>query len=360
MPEDSPQDSYAYLVRAKALADERRVAEAREAVDWALAHAGPGDVDVLVLAGVILLMVGDAHAALSVALRAADAEPDSWEAQVLRADACRILDRIPDAVAAARRAVALAPDEAEAYVALWRALARTRKGHAELAGTARRAVELGADPEQFGSSRWWLHYIPLVVAAVMIRYVHGWALAAALAGGAGLAAALWVVQARSSGSTPSGRLLSMRALARAELDRDPAKARIAALGTTSVLSFLPLTTTGFACAAGGDGAPWSTWAVGAAAGGAVVAVLVGARAVGWWYGTAFLRRDIPASGFAALQLGVVGVLVGCSVALSLLGTTSVGWWTALAAAHFLWVFVGFGLTVVGLRRERRRRAAPQM
>lgn len=355
-----PQDSYAYLVRAKALADERRAAEAREAVDWALAHAEPGEVDVLVLAGVILLMVGDAHAALSVALRAADAEPDSWEAQVLRADACRILDRIPDAVAAARRAVALAPDEAEAYVALWRALARTRKGRGELAGTARRAVELGADPAQFGSSGWWLHYIPLVVAAILIRYVHGWVLVAVLAGGALLGGALWIVQARKSGSTASGRLLSMRALARAELAADPAKVRTAALQATSPLPFLAFATTGLACAAGGDGDPWSTWAVGSVAGAALVALLVGARALRWWYGSAFLRRDIPASGFAALQLGAAGALVGGSLALSLLGTTSTGWWTAMTAAHFLSVIIGFALTVVALQRERRRRAAPQM
>jgi hypothetical protein len=357
-------DSYEYLVRAKALADVRRAAEAREAVDWALAHAEGDDVDVLVLAGVILLMLGDAHAALSVALRAVQAEPDAWEPQVLIADASRFLERIPDAVAAGRRAVALAPDEAEAQVALWRALAEVRtftgvprQTRAELAATARRAEELGADPEQFTKPRLWLKLIPFLAAFGLIRFTAGWTLVAVLAIGALLGAALWLLQARRSGATASGRVQSMRALARTELAHDPAKSRTAVLNITGFLPALPFAATAFPCAAGSDGDPWSTWSVTFAAGGAVVVLLLAARAVRWWYGEEFFRNDLLPSRVTVLHLGAVTLLVGGTLAFSLTGTTSTGWWLALVIGHFLWFFAGLGLSVGLLARDQRRRGA---
>lgn len=348
-------DSYGYLVRAKALADERRPAEAREALDWALAHAEGDDVDVLILAGVILLMLGDAHAALSVGLRAGE----SWEAQVLVADACRFLERIPDAVAAARRAVALAPDEPEAHVALWHALAQYRtfagvpeRTRAELAATALRAEELGADPGQFTKPRIWLRFLPVVVALVVVLTLDGPVLVAVLAGGALLAAGLWLLQTRRSGATASGRVQSMRALARAELARDPGKARLAVLNLSAPLPVLPFAATAFPCAAGADGDPWSTWAVFCAAGSAALAVLLAARAVRWWYGDAFLRRELLPSRVVALHLAAAALLVGGTLALSLAGTTSPAWWKALFIGHFLWFFAGLGISVRLLARKR--------
>lgn len=357
-------DSYEYLVRAKALADDRRAAEAREAVDWALAHAEGDDVDVLVLAGVILLILGDAHAALSVALRAAQAEPDGWEPQVLIADASRFLERIPDAVAAGRRAVALAPDEPEAQIALWRALAefRTIRGvpkqiRAELAATARRAEELGVDPEQFTKPSLWLKLIPFAVAFGLIRLASGWALAAVLVIGALLGAALWLLQAHRSGATASGRVQSMRALSRTEIAHDPAKSRTAVINITACLPLLPFVATAFPCAAASDGDPWSTWSVTFAVGGAVVVLLLAARAVRWWYGEEFLRRELVPSRPAALHLGAVALLLGGTLALSLAGTTSTDWWLALVIGHFLWLFTGLGLSVGLLARDQRRRGA---
>jgi hypothetical protein len=352
-PGPGTPDSYEYLVRAKALVDGRRPAEAREAVDWALAHAGRDDSDVLVLAGVLLLMLGDAHAALSVGMRAR-----GWEAQVLIADACRFLERREDAVAAARRAVALAPDEAEAHVALWRALAasgRSRGHRAELAATARLAVELGAEPRQFTAPRGWLRAVPVLVALGVVLFLDGWALLAALAVGAVLAASLWLLQARRSGTSASGRLQSMRALTRSELAHDPARARTAALNATAFLPALPFAATAFPCAAGGDGEPWSTWAVTGAAGGAVAALFLGARVLRWWYGEAFMRRELLPSRAVALQLAGVALLVGGTLALSLAGTTSGAWWTALFLAHVLWFFAGLGLAFGVLARDRRRR-----
>lgn len=350
-------DSYDYLVRAKALADERRPTEAREAVGWALAHAGSDDTEVLILAGIVLLVLGDAHAALSVALRAAEAEPDGWEPQALAADAYGMLERTPDAVAAARRAVALAPGEAEAQVALWRALAGSgRRGRrAELDAVARRAVELGADPARFRKPFLWLKVIPPLASAALVCLFDDWSLAAVLAVGAVLATGLWVAQARRSGTSASGRVLSMRSLARAEIAADPSRAGVAANHCTALLPLLPFVTTGLAAADGADGDPWSTWSVGFAAGGAVVVLLAGARAVSWWYGEAFLRGDLLPSRVAALQLGAVAALVGGALALSLAGTVRTGWWLALFLAHVGWFFAGSAVAVDLDVRDRRRR-----
>src|SRR4051812_14141612 len=75
--------SAGYLLRAWVLTQERRPAQAREAVDWALALAGPAETaDVFVLAGVVLLSLDEPHAALTVALRASGADPDGWEPSV--------------------------------------------------------------------------------------------------------------------------------------------------------------------------------------------------------------------------------------------------------------------------------------
>ncbi|MDX6332043.1 MAG: hypothetical protein QOI83_4426 [Streptomycetaceae bacterium] len=355
-------DSYDYLVRARDLAAGRRPAESREAVDWALAHARPADTGVLVLAGMVLLMLGDGPAALTVGLRAAGGDPDDWEAQVVVADACRLLVRIPESLAAARRAVALAPHEPEAQVALWRALAEYRtftgipKEHRlERDATARRAVELGADPRQFRAPRWWLPVLPAIVVGVMVPTAGGWVVGCVLALMAAVAAALWLVQARSSGTSASGRLQSLRALARADLAGDPSRTRTAVIGSGAFLPVIPFAATAFACAAGVGGHPWPDWLVAAAAGGALAALYAAARAIRWWYGADFLRRDFLPSRFAAVQLCAAGALIGTTLALSAAGVRSSAWWALLFYAHFGWFLAAFASAVALLARERRRR-----
>jgi hypothetical protein len=357
-------DSYDYLVRARDLAAGRRPAESREAVDWALAHARPADTGVLVLAGMVLLMLGDGPAALVVGRRAAEGDPDDWEAQVVVADAYRLLVRIPESLAAARRAVALAPDEPEAQVALWRALSeyRTftgipREHRPELAAAARRALELGADPGRLRASRWWLPGLPAAVAGLLALTVGGWAAAGLLVLLAAAAASLWLIQARWSGTSASGRLQALRALARSDLARDPSATRIAVIGAGAFLPAVPFAATAFACVAGADGSPWPDRLVAAAAAGAFVVLYAAVRAVRWWYGAGFLRHDFLPSRFAVLQLGTAVALVGTTLAFSLAGVRSPGCWALLFGAHFGWLLAAFAGTLVVLARERRRRAA---
>jgi tetratricopeptide (TPR) repeat protein len=355
-------DAYDYLVQARDLAAGRRPAESREAVDWALAHARPADTGVLVLAGMVLLMLGDGPAALTVGLRAAEGDPNDWEAQVVVADACRTLSRIPESLAAARRAVALAPDELEARVALWRALAEYRtltgipKEHRlELDATARRALELGADPGQFRAPKWWLPVLPAVAVGLLVPTAGGWVVGGVLAVMAAVAAALWLVQAHWSGTSGSGRLQSLRALARADLAGDPSRTRTAVINSGAFLPVIPFAATAFACAAGAGGRPWPDWLVAVAAAGALAVLYAAARAIRWWYGADFLRRDFLPSRFAAVQLCAAGGLIGTTLALSLASTRSSGWWALLFGAHFGWFLAALTGTLVALARERRRR-----
>ncbi|MDX3096134.1 hypothetical protein PV417_16505 [Streptomyces sp. ME19-03-3] len=339
--------SFGYLVRARVFAYERRADRAREAVDWALAHAEPGDLDPPLLSGLVLLMLGDAHAALGLGLRVAAADPREWRAQVLVADSCRMLSRRPEAVTAARRAVLIAPREAEAHVALARALDLSLRpaGRAERRTAVTRALELGAEPADVARRRRWPRAVPALPAAALVL----------LADPLVLAGWLWLLQARRSGSTGRGRLQTVRAVTRAELEEDPARVRAAALTTAAWLAVLPFAVTGLAAAAAADGAPWPLPAVLGAAAGAVVVLLAAARAVRWWYGDTFLRRDVLPSRHTVLQLAAAAALVGTVVALSVAQTTSRAVWSGLTAAHVLWSVVG--LLIPGLALNRARRAA---
>ncbi|MEU4093964.1 hypothetical protein [Streptomyces sp. NPDC026673] len=349
--------SFGYLVRARVFAYERRADRAREAVDWALAHAEPGDPDAPLLAGLVLLILGDAHAALGLGLRVAAADPREWRAQVLVADACRMLSRRAEAVAAARRAVLIAPREAEAQVALARALDLSARpaARAERRAVAARAVELGASPADVAGRRRWPRLVPALLVVPLVLFADLWVLTGGIAVLAALAGGLWLVQARRSGSSGRGRLQTVRALARAELNGDPARARAAALTAGAFLPVLPFAATGLAAASAADGTPWPLPAVLGVAAGAVVVLLAAARAVRWWYGDAFLQRDFLPSRHAVLQLTALVALIGTAVALSVAQATSTALWSAVTAAHVLWFAVGMLIPFLALNRARRAR-----
>ncbi|WP_461027792.1 hypothetical protein, partial [Streptomyces sparsus] len=82
--------SRGYLLRAYVHALQGEPARSREAVDWALLSMqddAPGRLDLLCLAGHVLLALGDEHRAVTVARRAAADDPDDWRPPVLLADA---------------------------------------------------------------------------------------------------------------------------------------------------------------------------------------------------------------------------------------------------------------------------------
>ncbi|SDO03637.1 tetratricopeptide repeat protein [Actinacidiphila guanduensis] len=369
--------SAGYLLRAWVLAQEQRPAEARDAVDWALAIAGPGEAgDVFVLAGVVLLSLDEAHAALTVALRATGADPDGWEPSVLLSDVYRRLGRVPDAVAAARRAAALAPDEPEAQVALARSLSAGRsplgripRAHrAEHRAAVERALALGAVPGQLvaprgGALLGGMGFV-LFLGVQLYRIETGgtWEL---LAGGVVLAATFALVatlvniSARRTGISARSRLRGIRATTRTEMVGDEWLWRIAAVHVAAVMPLPVLVTTGLIAARAWHGHPWPLWAAALMAGLALAGVCAIVLAVPWWYGGMFARRIARYGGLFRIQLTAVGLLVGTTLALAVRGrATTTDTWASVAAAHLTWTVGGWlAATALSARLQSHRRRA---
>jgi hypothetical protein len=367
--------SAGYLLRAWVLAQERRSAEARESVDWALALAGPGETaDVFVLAGVVLLSLDETHAALTVALRAAGAEPDGWEPSVLLSDVYRRLGRTPDAVAAARRAVALAPYEAEARVALARSLSATRglfgrlprRYRAEYVSAAELALTLGADRGQLTAPRggaliggiclalFWgvqLYRIEtggtwqLVAGAVVLAVVFA------------LIAVLVKAGTRRSGVSARTRLRGIRATTRTELAGDDWLWRIGAAHVGAALPLPVLVTTGLVADRAARGHHWPLWAAATAAAAGLGAVLVILLGVRWWYGTALARRMLRYGRLIPCQLLAAGLLACSTLALAARGHAPAWQWATLAVAHLAWTIGGWCAALILVWRLQTRRQA---
>lgn len=360
--------SLGYLLRAYVYALQGQHARSREAVDWALLLREGDPVDVLCLAGHVLLSLGDEHRAVSIAQQATAAAPDDWRPRVLLADAYRDLDRIAESVAAARRAVALAPHEADTHLALARSLTlRPRGNHDERQRAWAAAEQLGADVGEAAGAAdaasariaWWrrLRWLPGVLIFVVLQALAAvdWRLAVALIGVLVTAlAVLWMLGARRTGVRLGDRVQAARTASRAELAADPGGERYALLTAVVGLPVVPFATTGFLTAAAADGAPWSAdRAVLAAL--AVGAVLCGMAAlVRWWHGEDFLRRVVLRSPLTEVRLVAVLLLSGGAIGLSLAGVGTGVWWDALFFAHLGWFVVGLALTGRLLVRERRR------
>ncbi|MYS22310.1 Tetratricopeptide repeat-containing protein [Streptomyces sp. DvalAA-14] len=370
--------SAGYLLRAWVLTQEQRPAAAREAVDWALALAGPAEAaDVFVLAGVVLLSLDEPHAALTVALRAGGVEPDGWEPSVLLSDVYRRLGRVPDAVAAARRAVAVAPYEAEAQVALARSLSATRglsgrlprRHRTEHESAVERALTLGVEAGQLVAPRGGALLggigLALFWAVQLYRIETGdsWQLipaAVVLAATFVLIAVLVKAGTRRSGVGPRARLRGIRATTRAELAGDDWLWRIGAAHVGAVLPIPVLLSTGMVADRARGDHDWPPWAVGTAAVagcGAVLLILYGAR---WWYGDWLARRMVRYGRIVAVQLAVGGALAAGTVALAARGQVP-GWqWSALAVAHLAWTVLSWcAVMVLTWRLQARRRQALQ-
>ncbi|MFI1095103.1 hypothetical protein [Streptomyces sp. NPDC020917] len=368
--------SAGYLLRAWVLTQERRPAQAREAVDWALAHAGPAEAaDVFVLAGVVLLSLDEAHAALTVALRAYGADPDGWEPSVLLSDVYRRLGRLPDAVAAARRAVAAAPREPEAQVALARSLSAgrgltgriPRRHRAEHAEVARRALALGADPGQLTAPRGGMVIggvgLALFWATQFYRIETGgtWQL---IAGGAVVAVTFVIIAlvvragTRRSGVTARARLRSIRATTRTEMAGDSWLWRISAVHVSASLPLPVLLTTGLVADRGWHGRTWPLWADVPIALTGLLGVLLLVSAVPWWYGAALARRILHYNGLVRLHLAAAAALAGGTLALAARGDASHGEWAFLAVGHLVWTVGGWAaaLLMAGRLQSRRRQA----
>lgn len=364
--------SAGYLLRAWILAQEKRHAQARETVDWALAIAGPAEAaDVFVLAGVVLLALDEAHAALTVALRATGADPDGWEPAVLLSDVYRRLGRVPDAVVAARRAVLLAPHEAEAHVALARSLTAgrgvlgriPRRHRAEHQRAVERALILGASPAELTAPRTGAAIGAAAMALLFglqlfrIEGGDGWGFVAAGVGalmGITLIAVFAVSAGRRSGMPVGHRLRGIRATVRTELAGDPGLRRIREMNAVAALPLIPLLTTALPSDRASQGHPWPPWAVALVAGIALPLLLAVALSVSWWYGGWFARRAFLQTWLGRGHLAGAVALLLTTLALSaarIHGTP----WAALLAAHLAWLVLALTVTAVAVGRARVER-----
>lgn len=362
--------SAGYLLRAWVLAQERRQAEARDAVDWALALAGPAEAaDVFVLAGVVLLSLDEVHDALTVALRATGADPDGWEPAVLLSDAYRRLGRVPDAVAAARRAVALAPQEAEAQVALARSLSSgrgllgriPRRVRAEHRSAVERSLLLGAEPRQLQAPRAGFLTGGLVVAALwaiqLYRIETGddsqfIAAGVVLLVTVGLLAVLVRMHSRRTGTTTLARLRGIQASVRTELAVDDRLWRVRAAQVGAVIPVAPLLTTGLVADRAWRRELWPLAAavpVSVAGAAGVALTLAGAH---HWFGSAFTRRAFLLSPLARLQVVVPALLVASTIAAALAPSTPHSTWRALTLAHAAWLLLTWTAALASTRKAR--------
>ncbi|NUS16275.1 MAG: hypothetical protein HOY69_33570 [Streptomyces sp.] len=363
--------SAGYLLRAWVLAQERRSPEAREAVDWALALAGPAEAaDVFVLAGVVLLSLDEVHDALIVALRATGADPDGWEPAVLLSDVYRRLGRVPDAVAAARRAAVLAPQEAEAQVALARSLSAgrgllgriPRRLRAEHRAAVERSLMLGADPGQLQAPRAGVLTGGLAVAVLwaiqLYRIETGddWQFVAAgvvLLVTAVLLTVLVRVHSRRTGTGARARMRGIRATVRTELAADDRLWRVRAAHVGAVIPVAPLLTTGLVADRAWRRELWPLWATVPVTVAGAAGVAAAVAGVHWWYGPEFTRRAFLFSWFGRLQIVVPALLLGASLAGAVAGSATRVTWRDLALAHAGWVVATWAVAAAFSARARR-------
>ncbi|MDK1473825.1 hypothetical protein QNO07_10395 [Streptomyces sp. 549] len=350
--------SRGYLLRAYVNALKGEPQRSREAVDWALLSMQddvPGRLDLLCLAGHVLLALGDEHRALAVARRAAADDPHDWRPPVLLADAYVELGRVPQGIAAARRAVALAPHEGEAQLALARSLERypqglgrfgegARRARAERDEARQRASVLGAEGETTRRGRLRAEAVlrvVLVVGPLAVMTVHlWWGLALVVLVHAAFAAVVLLAH-RRRGGRPFDRLQAARAIAREEWQTDPVRRRTAGLGAVALVPLAAFATTGIAAAYGAEGRLWPWAGVLAAALASLALLALGAALLRWWYGAGFLRTAVAPLRPVGWQPAVnAAFAVVTLAAASWPGAVGTGWWLALTGLHALWAVGG--------------------
>ncbi|MFC9845519.1 hypothetical protein ACFWFF_19010 [Streptomyces sp. NPDC060223] len=156
------------LLKARELAVARKSRESRALVD----RAEPRSAQELSLAASVLVELRDPQAALPLARRAVELAPDDWRGYLAVADAAYQLRWWGQSVAAARTAVALAPEEAQARRALGVAANRIAGSGREARRELKRTRELGGGGALRMPGRrspWWLvpFLAPFAASAVL-------------------------------------------------------------------------------------------------------------------------------------------------------------------------------------------------
>ncbi|WP_369259821.1 hypothetical protein [Streptomyces sp. R35] len=337
------------LLRARELAGARKFRESRALVE----RAEPEGAQELSLAASVLVQLRDPEAALPLARRAVELDPQGWRGHLAVADATYQLRRWEESVAAARTAVELAPEEATAHRALAAALNRTLGGGREARREAKWAKELGGRKAMRmpGRPSPWpalTLVLPGIVAGTLLL-VRDWSdgvenvleLVQVMPFAVGL---LIVWAPARAGLTWRERIAEIRA---ANEERYRGGGRAARLRAG-------LAATPWGCAVGvgaglladrarfGDPLPASVVVPAVLVGGCVLAVLA-RRTVRLWYGERFLREVFVPSLAVRVHLVAAGVLGG-GVLLLTFGDAPRESWRVLQT----WTVVWFLLSIAAV------------
>ncbi|MEO3858869.1 hypothetical protein [Acrocarpospora sp. B8E8] len=392
---ERPEDPIPVLLSALVHARQGDAGTACELVDRALTLTVSPSADCLAFASMIFCELGNSTQAVSYGLRATMLAPHAWRAHMTLARAMATASGLyHDAERAARQAVALAPEEAAAHLALGKALLSYPPGrsrvHQEGVAALAHAAELDSgnaaiqqalsEARSDKSPSAWLGCLAFLAFAVVLaagpRLIgiagSGMALllqidqdrpdgensflgalvVIALGGIAwGLAA---LIRLKRKGERPILAIGQKRALAREMHEADEERLRITATTVAALVCVLPLLLTGFLTAAAADGTPLPTDLAFLPLPGLVAVSVLGWSAARWWLGPGQTQQAWKVSGILRACLLTSYVIVIVTALLSWTGVTDEAVWITLAVLQFAWFTAGFGPLIIAERLKRRR------
>jgi tetratricopeptide (TPR) repeat protein len=347
-PQDGPEP---IVLRAYVRAAEGYRREARGQVEELLDTRG--DLPAQLLAARFFRYLGDQDATILCAHRASRLAPDNataWQYLALAYPAGE-----PKRLAAARRAVALAPDNVDGRLILANMLSRrdVREASEQLTAAARLAPT-DPRPQQLEAAarrtKWFIWAIVLCCVGLttanrlLSHFLNSWgsmrielacvALIPVIAVGA------WLRGAHTRGQSARERLRTKRARAWEETLGNAADLHRYALRSRCLLPLVPMLVLGTHAFAASLGAPLPRWTlVFPIAGGALLG-LVGWWLIDWWLGTDAVRQAIRVAPALRWQLALAAALSGVGAVLLTLGVPNAGLWTAAVLALIVWAFGG--------------------
>ena len=317
----------------------------------------------------------EVEAAVQAARQAIKDDADDWHGYAALANALVkrkrylpdvvVREGILEAVVAARRAVALAPDEPDAHLTLADALLAVIPSRIATRAAAfaemDRAELLGADAGKVAERRerskgmgyyvvYWACFLPFVAYGLN---GDGGAVGRAIAwpAMAVFAVVVVVVRVRSRGQSFREVMGIRRQLTRLRLPTDERVSQSAPTGVAA-LAFLDLPT-GWMAIPGVDGnaAPlWSAWIIAFAIPLAAAAAWIG---VDRWLRPGTVIRLLRREPYVAVSVAITLLLAIVTTASVLLGVQRPGIWFTLFLSQTAWIFGGFVVgTMVSARRKK--------
>lgn len=326
----------------------------------------------------------EAEAAVHTARRAIENDADGWQGYAALANALVkrkrylpdlvVREGVQEAIVAARRAVALAPDEPDAHLALadallavipsrigTRAAAFAEMDRAELLGMDRRKLAERRDQSK-GLGYYAVYWTCFFLFMMYGLNGDGGAVGRAIAwpAMAVFAVVVVVVRVRSRGQSFGEVLRIKRQLSRLRLPTDEQVSQSAPAGV-AVLAFLDLPT-GWMAIPGVDGKPaplWSGWVMAFAIPVVAAAAWIG---VDRWLRPGTVFRLLCREPYVAVSVAITFFLATVTTGNVLFRVQRPGIWFTLFLAQTAWMFGGLvaGTIISGRRKKTAQKTAPSL